>query len=94
MLISGTDRLAGWSLWFFVYAILHAAHVGAGAFAFMLEATMAGLIAYVVARQIPTDDDGRRLPPMASAFIITLGFVILGSAMLGGALARRASHRG
>ena len=91
MLLTGTDRLAGCSIWFFVYAILRAARVGRGDWAFVLEATLAGLIAFVIARQIPEDDDGRRLPPMASAFIITLAFVILGSAVLGGALARKAA---
>ena len=91
MLLSGSDRLAGCSIWFFVYAILRAAGVGSGDWAFVLEATLAGLIAYVIARQIPEDDDGRRLPPMASAFIITLAFVILGSSIHGNALARKAA---
>lgn len=91
MLLTGRDRLAGWSIWFFLYSVLHAARVGRGSFGVLLELVLAALLTLVVARVLPEDDDGRRLPRSASMAILVLGLVILASVALGNALSSRAA---
>lgn len=93
MLLSGSDRLAGAAIWFFVFAVLHAARLGRGAGFVLVELVAAALISLVVGRLLPEDDDGQRLPRAGSSMIIVLAFVILGSSAMGNALADRAAQR-
>jgi len=93
MLLKGADRLAGWAIWFFLFAILHAASLGRGALFVLAEMIVAALLAGVVARLLPENDDGQRLPRSGSTMIIMLAFVILASGAMGNALADRATAR-
>jgi hypothetical protein len=91
MLLTGNDRLAGWSIWFFLFAVVHAAHLVRGAFGVLAELVLAALLALVVGRILPENDDGRRLPRSASMAILMLAMVILMSVALGDALSSRAT---
>ena len=93
MILTGSDRLAGWAIWFFLFSVLHAARLGRGAWFVLAEMVVAALLSLVVARLLPEDDDGQRLPRAGSSMIIMLAFVILGSAAMGNALADRAAKR-
>lgn len=90
MLLTGNDRLAGWSIWLFLFSVLRAAGVGSGPFGALLQVVLAAVLATFVGRVLPENDDGRRLPSAASVAIITLALVILMSVALGNALSRRA----
>ena len=91
MILTGADRLTGWSIWFFLFSILHAARLGRGAMFVLLELTAAALLALAVGRLLPEDDDGRRLPRAGSTMIILLGFVILASAAFGAMMSDHAT---
>ena len=93
MLLTGADRFTGGAIWFFLFAILHAARLGRGAMFVLGELIVAALLAGVVARMLPENDDGQRLPRSGSAMIIILAFVILASGAMGNALADRAAAR-
>lgn len=91
MILTGSDRLAGCAIWFFLFSIVHAARLGRGAMFVLVEMTAAALLTLVVGRLLPTDDDGRRLPRAGSTMIIMLAFVILASAAFGAAMADHAA---
>jgi hypothetical protein len=91
MILTGADRLAGCAIWFFLFSILHAARLGRGAMFVLLELTGAALLAFVMGRLLPEDDDGRRLPRAGSTMIIMLGFVILASAAFGALMSDHAA---
>ena len=91
MILTGTDRLAGSAIWFFLFSIVHAARLGRGAMFVLMEMVAAALLTLVVGRVLPTDDDGRRLPRAGSTMIIMLAFVILASAAMGAAMAEHAA---
>ena len=90
MLLTGADKLAGWAIWLFLFSVLHAARVGHGAFGVLLQLVLAALLAVLVGRVVPENDDGQRLPRSASLAIIMLAFVIIVSAALGAALTPKA----
>ena len=91
MILTGTDRLAGSAIWFFLFSIVHAARLGRGAMFVLVEMVAAALLPLLVGRMLPTDDDGRRLPRAGSTMIIMLAFVILASAAMGAAMAEHAA---
>ena len=90
MLLTGTDKLAGLSIWFFLFAVLHAARLVHGGFGVLAELVVAALLTLVAGRLLPENDDGRRLPPVVSTFILTLAMVILASTAFGTMMAKRA----
>ena len=93
MILTGSDRLAGFAIWFFTFAVIHAARLARGAGFVIVELVLAALLSLVVARILPEDDDGQRLPRAGSTMIIMLAFVILASTAMGNALSARAESR-
>ena len=93
MILTGSDRLAGMAIWFFLFSIVHAARLGRGAMFVLVEMIAAALLTLVVGRVLPPNDDGERLPRAGSSMVIMLAFVILASSAMGNALADRAAAR-
>jgi hypothetical protein len=70
--VFGSDRMASWAIWAFIFAILSVTVVGGA-----VGGLIAAIIAYPIGAMLPTRADGRKVPFWLSAILLGMAIIIM-----------------